>query len=129
MGQGEGRDLPLVVLINGNSASAAEILAASLRDNGRALLIGDTTYGTGTVLSQFELEDGSAALIGTALWLTPEGEQIWKVGVEPDVEVELPLGSYPSRPLEDLQVTADELEALPDVQLQEAHELALAAYS
>lgn len=125
-GEGEGRELPLVVLINGNSASAAEILAAALRDNGRALLIGDTTFGTGTVLSSFRLEDGSVALLGTALWLTPEGVQIWKVGVAPDVEVDLPIGVYPSRPLEDLEVTERELEASTDLQLQEAHELALA---
>jgi carboxyl-terminal processing protease len=127
IGRGEGQDLPLVVLINGNSASAAEIIAASLHDNGRATLIGETTFGTGTVLSPFELEDGSIALLGTGLWLTPNGEQIWKVGVEPDVEVALPLGVYASRPAEDPEVTPDELAGSPDVQLQEAHDLAVAA--
>ena len=79
------------------------------------------------VLSPFELEDGSVALLGTALWLTPAGEQIWKAGVEPDVEVELPLGVYPSRPAEDPEVTPAELADSPDVQLQEAHQLAAAA--
>ena len=67
---------------------------------------------------------GSVALLGTALWLTPEGAQIWKVGVEPDIEVDLPLGVYPSRPQEDPEVTIAELESSSDAQLQEAHELA-----
>jgi carboxyl-terminal processing protease len=125
-GRGEGQELPLVVLINEGSASAAEILAASLRDNGRAVLLGETTFGTGTVLSPFELDDGSVALLGTALWLTPEGEQIWRVGVSPDVEVDLPGGVYPSRPLEDPEVTSAELAVSTDAQLQEAHEVAVA---
>lgn len=127
IGPGAGHDLPLVVLINGNSASAAEIVAVALRDNGRATLIGETTFGTGTILSTFRLEDGSIALLGTALWLTPEGEQVWKVGVDPDVDVDLPVGVFPSRPQEDLEVTPAELEALPDLQLREAHELATMA--
>jgi carboxyl-terminal processing protease len=129
VGAGEGQTLPLVVIVNGNSASAAEILAAALRDNKRAVLIGETTFGTGTVLTTFELADGSAALIGTGLWLTPEGEQIWKIGVDPDVEVELPPAVYPSRPQEDAEVTPAELSALEDVQLQLAHDLAVSAAS
>ena len=92
---GRGLDLPMVVLANEGSASAAEIVAGSLRDNGRARLLGTKTYGTGTVLLPFEQEDGSVVLLGTALWLTANGEQIWREGVEPDEVVELPLDAVP----------------------------------
>jgi len=78
---------PLVVLINGNSASASEIVSSALRDAGRAELLGETTFGTGTVLLPFDLSDGSMAVLGTDLWLTANGEQIYKHGVEPDQEV------------------------------------------
>ena len=119
---GRGLDLPMVVLANEGSASAAEIVAGSLRDNGRARLLGTKTYGTGTVLLPFEQEDGSVVLLGTALWLTANGEQIWREGVEPDEMVELPLDAVPSRPSDDDRVTADELRASGDLQLRAAHE-------
>jgi carboxyl-terminal processing protease len=111
-------DRPLVVLVNGGSASAAEIVGGALRDNGRALLVGETTFGTGTVLSPFEQPDGSIVLLGTALWLTANGDQIWKQGVEPDRVVQLPFDQVPSRPSEDRQMTAAKLLALPDTQLR-----------
>jgi len=79
----------LVVLVNDNSASAAEIVSSSIRDNERGEVVGVTTFGTGTVLLPFELEDGSLAVLGTELWLTAEGEEIWKKGVDPTLEVEL----------------------------------------
>ena len=66
----------LVVLVNENSASAAEIVSGSLQDNGRAVIIGQQTFGTGTVLQQFPLSDGSAILLGTQEWLTPKGKFI-----------------------------------------------------
>ncbi|MBA3337122.1 MAG: S41 family peptidase, partial [Chloroflexia bacterium] len=88
-------NLPMAVLVNAGSASAAEIVAGALRDSGRATLIGETTYGTGTVLIPFELSDGSVALLGTELWLTSEGEQIWKEGIVPDQTVALPIASSP----------------------------------
>jgi carboxyl-terminal processing protease len=78
---------PVVVVIDGDSASAAEIIASSLENNGRAELVGETTAGTGTVLSPIELSDGSLVLVGTELWLTPDGEVIWHNGVDPTVEV------------------------------------------
>ena len=84
---GPALDLPVVVLINRASASAAEMIAGSLRDNGRALLVGERTYGTGTVVSTFDLDGGSALALGTSFWLTPDGELAWKVGIVPDVEV------------------------------------------
>ncbi|MDP9366058.1 MAG: S41 family peptidase, partial [Chloroflexota bacterium] len=113
---------PLAVLVNGGSASAAEIVGAALRDNGRAPLYGETTYGTGTVLIPFEQPDGSVVLLGTALWLTADGDQIWKQGVEPDPGrvVPLPSSAGLSRPGDDPEVTAAELAASPDRQLRAA---------
>ncbi|HTI15904.1 MAG TPA: S41 family peptidase [Dictyobacter sp.] len=67
---------PMVVLVNGNSASAAEITAGALKDNHRATIIGETTFGTGTVLEPFQLADGSQLLLGTQEWLTPDGQFI-----------------------------------------------------
>jgi carboxyl-terminal processing protease len=81
---------PMVVLINGNSASAAEIVAASLKENGRATLIGEKTFGTGTVLQAFTLSDGSELLIGTQEWLTPDGQFIRNQGIAPNVTVKMP---------------------------------------
>jgi carboxyl-terminal processing protease len=80
-------EAPLVVLVNEDSASSAEILAGALGDNGRATVVGQTTFGTGTVLSEFELDDGSSILLGVAEWLTPDGDFIRETGIEPDVKV------------------------------------------
>jgi carboxyl-terminal processing protease len=109
---------PLVVLVNAGSASAAEIVGGALRDNGRADLIGQTTFGTGTVLTPFDQPDGSVVLLGTALWLTADGEQIWKEGVEPDVAVELPADAAVSRPSDDLDTSHMAAEPVEDTQLQ-----------
>lgn len=110
----------LVVLINGGSASSAEIVSAALRDNGRAELLGVTTVGTGTVLSLFELSDGSMAVLGTKLWLTPDGDEIWKVGVDPDIELTPEQDELPAIPLlfEGDQVTSEQLAESGDTQLQ-----------
>ena len=86
-------DLPLAVLVNNGSASASEIVAGALQDSGRAKIYGATTFGTGTVLSEFDLSDGSALLVGTLEWLTPNGRQIWHEGITPDVQVSLPTAS------------------------------------
>ena len=80
---------PVVVLTNGGTASSAEIVAGALRDNDRATVIGETTFGTGTVLAEQPLSDGSAILLGIAEWLTPNGDFIRESGIEPDVEVRL----------------------------------------
>lgn len=80
-------DAPLVVLVDEGSASSSEILAGALRDNNRATVVGETTFGTGTVLSEFELDDGSSILLGVAEWLTPDGDFIRESGIEPDVKV------------------------------------------
>jgi carboxyl-terminal processing protease len=86
-------DKPLAVLVNLGSASASEIVAGALQDSGRAKVYGATTFGTGTVLSEFDLSDGSALLVGTLEWLTPSGRQIWHEGITPNVPVALPTGS------------------------------------
>lgn len=77
-------DLPLVVLVNRNSASASEILAGALRDNHRAEVIGDRTFGKGKIQSVFELADGSALFVTVAKYRTPAGTEIDQVGVIPD---------------------------------------------
>jgi carboxyl-terminal processing protease len=80
-------DEPVAVLVNEGTASGAEILAGALRDNDRAPVIGETTFGTGTTLKEFGLDDGSAILLGVAEWLTPDGDFIRGSGIEPDIEV------------------------------------------
>jgi carboxyl-terminal processing protease len=83
-----GEEIPLVVLVGSGSASGAEVVAAAVRDNGRAVLIGTTTFGKGSVNHLRELSDGGALYITIARWLTPNGEQIEAIGLSPDIEVE-----------------------------------------
>lgn len=113
-------DKPMTVLVNGGSASAAEIIGAALSQNDRAVTIGETTFGTGTVLVPYQQPDGSTVLLGTALWLSADGDRFWKEGVDPDVEVELPFDADASRPADDLNLTRAEFDALEDVQLRTA---------
>ncbi|MCF0150834.1 MAG: S41 family peptidase [Firmicutes bacterium] len=80
--------LPFVLLVNGNSASASEILAAGIQDNAAAPLVGTTTYGKGIVQSIKQLSDGSAIKITTSAYFTPSGQNIHGVGIEPDIELE-----------------------------------------
>ena len=87
--------MTLVVLVNENSASAAEIVPGALQDNGRATIIGEPTFGTGTVMSRFDLPDGSVLWIGTQEWLTPKGHFIRRSsatglgGITPNIQVKL----------------------------------------
>lgn len=83
-------DKPIVVLINGNSASASEILAGALSDHKRATLVGTKTFGKGLVQQTFQLKDGSSVKITTARYYTPDGDYIQDVGISPDIEVVLP---------------------------------------
>ena len=85
-------DLPLVVLVNEKSASASEIVAAALKDNGRATIVGVTTFGKGTVQNYVKLSFGGAVKFTIAEYLSPDGNPINGVGVEPDVVVEAPDG-------------------------------------
>ncbi len=81
-------DLPIAVLVNGNSASASEILAGAIRDFEYGTLIGTTTYGKGVVQTIITLEDGDAIKLTTAKYFTPNGENIHGTGIDPDIELE-----------------------------------------
>lgn len=89
---------PIAVLVNGNTASAAEIVSGALQDGKRATIIGVKTFGTGTVLQQFNLSDGSAILIGTQEWLTPDGQFIRNQGITPNMTVTLNSSITPLTP-------------------------------
>lgn len=87
-GTGAEADLPLVMIVNGGTASAAEILAGALRDRGRGPLIGQTTFGKGSVQLIFTLSDGSSIHVTNARWYTPNHTGIDGVGLKPDIEME-----------------------------------------
>jgi carboxyl-terminal processing protease len=103
------RDVPLVVLVNQGSASASEILAGAIRDLDRGTLVGDETFGKGAVQQVYTLTDKSQLNVTVAHWLTPNGEDIHKQGILPDVVITL---------------TQEQIEASQDVQLERAIEIA-----
>jgi carboxyl-terminal processing protease len=82
-----GEGLAVVILVGPGSASGAEVIAGALRDNQRAVLVGETTFGKGSVNHLRELSDGGAIYITIARWLTPNGEQIEGIGLAPDIQV------------------------------------------
>ncbi len=88
VGKGLAREIPIVALINQGTASAGEITAGALKENGRALLVGQPTLGTGTVLQPFTLSDGSVLRLGVTNWLTPNKNLIKGEGVAPNSRVE-----------------------------------------
>ena len=120
---GAAVSIPLAVLINGGTASAAEIMAGALRDAQRARLLGVKTFGTGTVLNEFALADGSALLLAVEEWLTSAGQVIWHKGITPEIEVELPSEASPLLPEEEQNMTVAQLKASKDEQLLRALEL------
>lgn len=101
--------IPVYVLIDGGSASASEILAAALRENANAILIGNKSFGKGTIQDSQTFEDGSGLHITVAKWLTPAKEWVHKIGIDPDVTVE---------------VTQEDIDAGNDPQLERALEIA-----
>ena len=86
-------DIKTVVLINGGSASASEIVAGALKDHGKATLVGEKTYGKGSVQRPIDLADGSVLKVTEARWYTPHGKNIDKSGIEPDIKVEMTAGA------------------------------------
>jgi carboxyl-terminal processing protease len=90
-------------------------------------MIGEKTFGTGTILTPFPLEDGSIAVIGTNFWLTPNGELAWHKGIEPDLEISLAPESEIQSPSDDPRLSKAELEKTTDDQLKKAHQEVLAA--
>ena len=107
-GTATAEDIPLVVLVNGGSASASEIVAGAIQDNGRGQMVGDTTYGKGSVQLPQTLSDGSILRVTIARWFTPDDRTIDGTGLEPDVKVE---------------ITDEQLQAGEDPQLDKAVEL------
>lgn len=105
-------DIPIVVLIDGGSASASEVLTGALKDNGKAVVVGEKSYGKGIVQSVLSFDDGSGMSITTSRYFTPNGVCIHGIGIEPDFEV---------KPTSDKLVS--EMELSEDVQLQKALEL------
>lgn len=102
-------DVPIIVLVNENSASASEIFAGALKDYDKATIIGTQTYGKGVIQTLYKLSDGSGLKMTTAEYCTPNRNKINEVGIEPDITVELP---------EDITELTDE----NDTQLQRAIE-------
>lgn len=81
--------VPVAILVNGNSASASEVFSGAMQDEGKAKLIGTTTFGKGIVQTVFDLKDGSALKMTTSKYFTPKGRNIHGTGLEPDIVVEL----------------------------------------
>ncbi len=103
-------DLPVVILVNGGSASASEIVAGAVQDTGRGLIVGEQTFGKGSVQIPHRLKDGSELRVTIAEWLTPLRRQIHETGITPDLPVEM---------------TADDFERGLDPQLDRAIEYLL----
>jgi carboxyl-terminal processing protease len=117
---GVATTIPLVVLVNNNSASSAEILAGAHKDPGRAKVICVPTYGTATLLRTYDLDGGAQVRIGTTQWLTPKGEVVRGKGIQPDELVDLPPGVTPLSPAEAARLDVQALLQSKDTQLVRA---------
>ena len=99
-GNGALKIYPTIVLINGGSASASEILSGALHDNRQIRLVGEKSFGKGSVQELENFSDGSSLKVTIAKWLTPNGISISEKGIEPDVEVKLDTDAIASGSLE-----------------------------
>jgi|TARA_B100001094_G_scaffold79409_1_gene75698 carboxyl-terminal processing protease len=103
---GRFSQIPIVTLVNGSSASGSEVMAGALQDYGRSVLIGEKTYGKGSVSLVRNLSNGGGMFLTNAHWFTPNGREIHEVGIEPDVVVSLPEASSKSSEFYDTQIDA-----------------------
>ncbi len=124
---GAWQDQPLLVLVDGDTASSGELLAATLKDNERALLVGATTLGLGTSVRFFDLPDGTSMALSTDLWTTPDGDVMLNAGITPDIEVQNPPGAGFALPyiLGAGEPTEDDIDTSNDRQLQVGYDLLL----
>ena len=99
-------DLPMAVLVNGNSYSAAEFFAAAMAEYDAAVVVGEKTSGKGYFQSTFQLPDGSAVGLSIGKYFTPKGESLADVGVTPDIPIALENGQIAEEPLQDAQILA-----------------------
>lgn len=113
---GLAQGLPLVVLIDGGSASASEVLAGAIRDRGRGILIGDTSYGKGTVQTWQRLSNGGGVRITIARWLTPDGTWVHEAGLQPDYVVTQGAGDGIDETDAQLQAAIDYIEGRPVIE-------------
>ena len=120
--EGATRNYPMVVMVDGYSASASEIVSGALKDRGIATLVGTQTFGKGLVQTVIPLRDGSALSLTTARYQTAGGSDIHSVGIEPDVIVSLPEGEEPPYYTSDYE-GGNVVDIAKDIQLQAALEV------
>ena len=102
-------NVPMVVLVNENSASAAEILSGAIKDYKKGILVGKTTFGKGIVQKIFGLTDGSALKLTVSHYYTPNGNDIHKVGIKPDETVELDVQQYVEKGIDTQMIRAKQI--------------------
>lgn len=119
--EGTYPEFPIVLLVNGGSASAAEIFAGALQDHNRALVVGTPTFGKGSVQTVYELERGAALKLTMARYYTPSGRSIQDAGIQPDIIVEVPKEETKDGESPETAVEVEmDVEDLEDIQKEKA---------